>query len=650
MIIPGNASAGFPKPGGDVFLQSILPVVIGLTRGQKRWILTACDVALAPIAVFLSLAFQRDFHAPIDLFSQYFVFVVLLSVAAAGFSLWSGASRMRLGSFDGGGVKKSALLAICLGVTSGMLVSFVKLDVTAGFHFVLVPVYFLLNIGSRLAMIAILMRVYDATPTARRIAIYGAGKTGTQLAWALRQDRDIVVVGFFDDDPSLQGEILAGRPIWHGHDTKKMCKALQVSEVLLAIPSASYAQRNAIAQRIEDEGIDVKSLPSFLQLIDGQGISDKLISFPTTAWLGRAQHTMALTSEADEYSGRTILVSGAGGSIGSELCRQVQAYGPAHIILLDNCEYALFRIERELQKMAEVSKIQITQVLGTVTDENFLETVFEQYDIDVVLHAAAYKHVTLVEQNPLAGINNNVLGTHALMRAAVAAAVRRFVLVSTDKAVRPKSVMGATKRMAELLIQDQATRSADTVFSIVRFGNVLGSSGSVVPIFREQIASGGPVMLTNEHATRYFMTIQEAAQLVLRAGGLANGGEVFVLDMGEPVLVGDLARQMIEAAGCTLRDAENPNGDIEIHITGLRPGEKMHEELIVSEVDVVSRNEKILCVRETALSELEVASTLKALREYLQEGDVDRAVSELRTRVARPACVNHCDDDAGQES
>jgi len=628
-------------------MRSVLPVVVALTRGQKRAILTLVDMLLVPIALYLSLALQVNSLAPSQKFSEVAWLLLPLMMAAAMISVWTGAARVRLGSFERTAVAKSAGLSVGVGLCSAVFAAMMPVNVVLGFHFNLALVFFLLNIVSRLFMITVLVHIYNAAPSGRRIAIYGAGKTGSQLAGALRQDRDVTVVGFFDDDLSLQGLSHTGLPVWNGRETKKICDALQVSEVLLAIPSASYARRNAIAQRIENEGVEVKSLPSFMQLIDSQSVADKLVSFPTSAWLGREQHVRALATEAAEYGSRTVLVSGAGGSIGSELCRQVLAYRPDQLILLENCEFSLFQIERELKAMAEVIGAEIVPVLGSVTDAGFMASVFERFSVDVVLHAAAYKHVTLVEQNPLAGIYNNVFGTQVLIRAAVKAGVRRFVQVSTDKAVRPASVMGATKRIAEMLIQDQAARSSETVFSIVRFGNVLGSSGSVVPIFREQIASGGPVMLTDENVTRYFMTVQEAAQLVLRAGGFARGGEVFVLDMGEPVLVRDLARQMIESAGCTVRDEENPDGDIEIHVTGLRPGEKMHEELVISEGDIVTRHEKIFCVREDALSEIEIASAMKVLREHVEAADAEAAVATLMKVVSETVADVPSQTEAG---
>jgi FlaA1/EpsC-like NDP-sugar epimerase len=331
------------------------------------------------------------------------------------------------------------------------------------------------------------------------------------------------------------------------------------------------------------------------------------------------------------YSGRSILVSGAGGTIGSELCRQLLSYGPRKLVLYEMSEVALYDIDRELRARPDHGQTEIVPLLATVTDSRAARSAMSDHGIEVVLHAAAYKHVPLVEANPIAGMSNNVLGTRILADAADEAGVERFILISTDKAVRPANVMGASKRLAELVIQDLAKRSRQTVFSMVRFGNVLGSSGSVVPLFKEQIAKGGPITLTHDDVTRYFMTIAEAVKLVLLAGsfsqpgGAQSGGDVFVLDMGKPMRIRDLAEQMVQAAGYTVRDAANPDGDIEIQMIGLRPGEKLHEELLIGEGLLTTPHSKILRAREGSLSELDMAKALQTLRNAMATGDAQAA-------------------------
>jgi FlaA1/EpsC-like NDP-sugar epimerase len=338
------------------------------------------------------------------------------------------------------------------------------------------------------------------------------------------------------------------------------------------------------------------------------------------------------------YADRNILVTGAGGTIGSELCRQLMSYRPRKIVLFEVSEVALYDVDRELRERADIGNTEIVPVLGTVTDSRAARSAMTDHGIEVVLHAAAYKHVPLVEANPIAGMSNNVLGTRTLADAADEAGVERFILISTDKAVRPTNVMGASKRLAELVIQDLAKRSRKTVFSMVRFGNVLGSSGSVVPLFKEQIAKGGPITLTHDDVTRYFMTISEAVRLVLLAGsfshsGSQSGGDVFVLDMGKPMRIRDLAEQMVQAAGYTVRDAAHPEGDIEITMIGLRPGEKLHEELLIGEGLLTTPHSKILRAREVSLSELDMAKALQSLRNAMATGDAEAARSVARAYV-----------------
>ena len=338
------------------------------------------------------------------------------------------------------------------------------------------------------------------------------------------------------------------------------------------------------------------------------------------ALLGRDALEKELPDVSDIYSGRRILVTGAGGSIGSELCRQLVQCRPETLILMDHGEHVLFQIERELRGLAP--DLEIIPILGSVCDAALVNVLMRAKKIDVVLHAAAYKHVPLVESNAIEGMRNNVIGTRTVANAAREAGVERFILVSTDKAVRPSSVMGASKRFAEMIVQDLATRSDRTRFSMVRFGNVLGSSGSVIPVFADQIAQGGPVTLTHPEVTRYFMTIPEAVRLVLLAGSFARDGDVFVLDMGEPVAIQDIARRMIEASGYSVRDAANPRGDIEIEITGLRPGEKLHEELLIGSDMLTTPHPRILRAQEGHLSEIELAKALRSLSEAIETRDV----------------------------
>jgi FlaA1/EpsC-like NDP-sugar epimerase len=383
---------------------------------------------------------------------------------------------------------------------------------------------------------------------------------------------------------------------------------------------------------LQSLGLDVLALPSFAQLVGAEALVDNLAPVEPGQFLGRKPMEDVPPDGMAAYSGRSILVSGAGGTIGSELCRQLLSYGPRKLVLYEMSEVALYDIDRELRARPDQGKTEIVPLLATVTDSRAARSAMSDHGIEVVLHAAAYKHVPLVEANPIAGMSNNVLGTRIL---ADEAGVERFILISTDKAVRPTNVMGASKRLAELVIQDLAKRSRQTVFSMVRFGNVLGSSGSVVPLFKEQIAKGGPITLTHDDVTRYFMTIAEAVKLVLLAGSFSQsgaqqgmmqpGGDVFVLDMGKPMRIRDLAEQMVHAAGYTVRDADHLDGDIEIQMIGLRPGEKLHEELLIGEGLLTTPHSKILRAREGSLSELDMAKALQNLRNAMATGDAQAA-------------------------
>ncbi len=398
----------------------------------------------------------------------------------------------------------------------------------------------------------------------QNVLVYGAGSAGRQLAAALAHT-NLRVVGFVDDARNLRGSVIGGIRIHDSEHLASLVSRLQVSEIFLAIPSASRSRRNQILRQIRDLGVAVRTLPGLLDLASGRVSVTDLQPPSIEDLLGRdAVPTDSALLEHDTR-GHVVLVTGAGGSIGSELCRQLFAMAPETLVLVESSEFALYSVHRELERVRGPNGPRVVPLLASVGDEARMQAIFAAFRPDVVYHAAAYKHVPLVEQNVVEGLRNNVFGTATCARLATQHGVSRFILVSTDKAVRPTNVMGASKRLSEMALQAIAARSGVvTRFAMVRFGNVLGSSGSVVPLFRQQIAAGGPITVTHREVTRYFMTIPEAAQLVLQAGALAVGGEVFVLDMGKPVRVYDLAVRMIELSGLRVRDAENPDGDIEI--------------------------------------------------------------------------------------
>ncbi len=588
------------------------------------------DLVIVPVALLLTLALQFNTIAPFRALPDVWLILPFLVVTAAVVSLALGIPRIRLKSYELRAVGKTAIFAILMGVTSAALAELAKLELPVGSHVIFAITFFLLSAASRVAMLQLYMWLLRRARPRCRVVIYGAGTTGMQLASALKNHQAIDPIAFVDDAPALQGMTVSGLPVCSPRDLRQIIKDRRVDRVLLAMPSLSQPKQTQIARRVAELGAEVQALPSFSQLIGEEALLDKLTPILPSALLGRDHLDEDLSGGCESYTGRTVLVSGAGGTIGSELCRQVLACKPGRLVLYELSELALYTIHQELGHLVGNNGPEIVPVLGSVTDQRLVRKVLADQGVQVILHAAAYKHVPLVESNPLSGLANNVLGTRTLARAAEEAGVERFILISSDKAVRPANIMGASKRLAELTLHDLANRAKGTVFAMVRFGNVLGSSGSVIPLFQEQIARGGPVTLTHKDVTRYFMTVQEAARLVLRAGTFAQGGEIFVLDMGEPVSIRKLARQVIEASGYTVRDADTPDGDIEIVTTGLRPGEKLYEELMIGEGMLTTPHPKILCAGDKGLSEIEVARALRELRAAVAAADEDaaRAVAE----------------------
>ncbi len=441
-----------------------------------------------------------------------------------------------------------------------------------------------------------------------QVLIYGAGSAGRQLAAALKTSPEIVVVGFLDDDESLHGQVLNGLKIYNPSTMTHLVAKLRVTQVFLAMPSVSRARRNKILELVRAAHVQVRTLPGMMDLVQGRVQVSDLKELDIEDLLGRDPVPPNRALLAKNITGKVVMVTGAGGSIGSELCRQILQQSPSALLLIELTEFALYAIERELQEQIAAAGAQVTllPLLANVRDESRMDEILRTWKPHTVYHAAAYKHVPLVEHNPAEGLKNNVLGTLNTAQLAAKHGVSALVLISTDKAVRPTNVMGASKRLAEMVLQAQALAMSDegvkTCFSMVRFGNVLGSSGSVTPLFRKQIRDGGPITLTDERITRYFMTIPEAAQLVIQAGAMASGGDVYVLDMGEPIKIIDLAKRMVELSGLMVRDDANPNGDIEIQVTGLRPGEKLYEELLIGDNPEPTQHARIMKAHEEFLS------------------------------------------------
>lgn len=616
----------------------LLRFVGRLSRVQKQVILFLVDVLLAPLSLLASYSFLFHAQSVTEMVVEGVMGFAAVTLFTAIGSPLLGIPLIKLKAYEAIGAVKTGLLALfaAAGLWAAHTLSGFSLPAAALPLFLLI--FVLSMVVVRFALLSILLSILRQGQVRRNVLIYGAGSTGTMLATALRSHESIHVVAFVDDSPQVQGMTLLGLKVYAANQLERIVARHDVERVLLAMPSATAARQAAIARDLVSRGLDVHALPSFAQLVGTEVILDTLAPVSPGVFLGRDPVNDLRPEATDAYGGKTILVSGAGGSVGSELCRQLLPYRPAKIILFEVSEIALYTIERELAGCLDADGITFVPVLGTVTESRQVRAVMAEHKVDVVLHAAAYKHVPLVECNPIAGLVNNVLGTRTLAEAALEEGVKRFILISTDKAVRPTNVMGASKRMAEFVIQDMARRSACTDFSIVRFGNVLGSSGSVVPLFREQIKKGGPVTLTHEDVTRYFMTISEAASLVLIAGGLSvsrgpHEGDLFVLDMGQPIKIRDLAERMIRAAGYTVKSPENPDGHIEVVVIGLRPGEKLHEELLTQPGMLTTPHEKILRVQERGLTVMEITTALRELRNAVAVGNADAARSVMEAYV-----------------
>lgn len=466
----------------------------------------------------------------------------------------------------------------------------------------------------------------------KRIAIYGAGHAGQQVAATLNRSNEHLPIIFIDDDPSLSGQNIGGIQVFLPHTALKCFTKFKIDEILIALPSVGRIRKSEIIKFLEPAHLKITEIPGLTKLVNGEIRISDIQEVDIIDLLGRDPVPPVPALLAKNIKNKVVMVTGAGGSIGSELCRQIIRNQPVKIIIYELTEFALYRIDKELRLTASC---EIIPILGSVLDERKLERVIEQYGVQTVYHAAAYKHVPLVECNPLAGLKNNAVGTAFSVNAAVKKGVETFVLISTDKAVRPTNVMGATKRMAELYCQAMAEAQNQTQISIVRFGNVLGSSGSVVPLFKQQIAKGGPITVTDPEVTRFFMTIPEASQLVIQAGALGTGGDVFLLDMGEPVRIQDLARQMIALSGLKVRDAKNPNGDIEIQYTGLRPGEKLYEELLIDEENTeITSHTRILRSVEKHYPLAEILAVFNRIHELTAtQTDIEWALTQLEYYV-----------------
>lgn len=602
--------------------------VLRLMPRQAKGILwLTIDALLVPISLYAAFSLRLGTPSAFPMMQSSWALFPLLMTAGVVITHLLGVPRIKLHSFDAYAMRRLGFAALGLTVCAMILSYMFDLWAPRSVPLIFGVLFFVTAVLMRLLALAVVQSVLGHLGDAVPVAIYGAGAAGIQLASALRQSNEFKPVIFVDDNPALRGLLISGLQVHNPKTLANLVEKGQIARVLLAMPSISASLQSKLLTDLADLECDVHVMPSYEDLVAGKGLTETAAPVAPDALLGRDKVDLDIPDVAKAYAGRVVMVTGAGGSIGSELCRQLLDIKPAHIVLFERSEFELYKIDNELRALAEAVGIKVTTRLGSVVDGRRVAEVLRETGTEIVIHAAAYKHVPLVEENELEGARNNVLGTQIVADAARAAGVERFILISTDKAVRPTNIMGATKRLAELVVQDLQTRSSSTKFSMVRFGNVLGSSGSVLPLFEQQIRRGGPVTVTHPDVTRFFMTIPEAARLVLLAGAYATGGDVFVLDMGKPMKIIDIARRMIELSGRTI--LEDGTGDIAIEITGLRPGEKLYEELLIDDDSLRSTpHDKILRAEEAMLSQIEVAAMLRELDRALDAGDA-RALRKL---------------------
>ena len=615
---------------------------VELPRSTKRIIAIFADAMMMPLMLWMTSGLKQG-HPTFEI-SDWPAYLAVVAVSIPIF--------VRLGLYRAVirflGYKAVFAVAFAMalsGVLLGILGFALKIPLLT---WSVVTIYSCLSLlyvaGSRLVVRYYLLTRY-IQPTVARVAIYGAGDAGARLSTALSTTRAFDPLIFVDDNRSLHGRMVNGIKVYPPEQLAALIKAHNIDRILLALPSLSRRRRREILSGLEPLGVHVQTVPEFEQLVTGNATLGDIREVDVCDLLGRD----SVPPKAGLFDAcirdRVVMVTGAGGSIGSELCRQIIGLGPKRLVLFEMSEFALYNIQRELRAFADQHSLTVDLIglIGNAHHKFRLRDILQAYRVQTVYHAAAYKHVPIVEQNVIEGIHNNVISTWYAAEAAHETEVETFVLVSTDKAVNPTNVMGATKRFAEIVLQGLHRRGSKTRFCMVRFGNVLASSGSVVPLFNEQIKAGGPVTVTHPEVIRYFMTIPEAAQLVIQAGSMAEGGDVFVLDMGKPVRIGDLARRMINLMGLTVRDDQHPEGDIEISYTGLRPAEKLYEELLIGNNVTGTEHPMILRAIEHSLSWERVQSLLEEILVAMSRFDCHRALNLLGEVVEeyKPAPESH---------
>ena len=599
-------------------------IIVDLNRKNDWVIKTIIHIIVIFLALYLGHALSYGEVWPVEHMKQAWLSFPVLIIAYLIFNRIVKTPKVSQGSIDRQPIQNLMLSGLLLTMTAMSLSFLFSFSVPRSF-----PVIFgvsFICISLVIEMIGALLSGALHNPYNERVpvVIYGAGEGGIQLVSVLKNSKKVEPVAFIDDNKLKQKSVIFGLAVHPPEDLEQLVKRKKIGRILVAIAKLSEADRKKMTKRLAHLPCEIRFMPPDIDIIHGKNILESFTPFKPEDLLDRDKFDVALPNISKPYTSKVVLISGAGGSIGLELCRQLLRHNPKKLVIFEQSELALYQAERELRSVAKKLGVIIVPILGSVCDAKTLAHVFMDQKIQVVFHAAAYKHVPLVESNETAGIHNNVLGTNIIAQQALASKIETFILISTDKAVRPTNIMGATKRLAELIVQDCDNKSKSTKFSMVRFGNVLGSSGSVIPLFKDQIAKGGPVTLTHEDVTRYLMAISEAAYLVIVAGSFAQGGEVFVLDMGTSVKIKDLARQMIEKSGFTVRSDNNPTGDIEIITTGLRPGEKLYEELLIDAETLPTPHPKVMRAKEKSLSSKDIQKLIKDIKLAVSKNDSAR--------------------------
>jgi FlaA1/EpsC-like NDP-sugar epimerase len=612
-------------------MKQLLLRLSALPRRIKQLILLVADAVAMPCLFWVVFAVRLEDFSAKELTHIPF-YPILIPILCSTVFIGSGIYRAVIRAFDESFLHDLILavfiIVLLLLAISISKVVFIPISIPFFFGFLV----FLWVWLSRSIIRWSVRKVFQIETGRRRVAIYGAGSAGRQLFAAIRSSHEYYAVVFFDDSPSLLYTTVLGLRVYSGSDFQFVYQKHHFDEVLIALPSASKARQREIVDLLEPFKVPVRTLPGLMDLVGGQVSISDIREIDIVDLLGRDSVPPICELLLKNIQNKTVLVTGAGGSIGSELCRQIIKLKPKRLILLEQSEYALYMIEQELRVFHDVP---LTLVLGSVLKEGRLRSIMTEYGVQTVYHAAAYKHVPLVEVNPFEGLMNNTIGTARCAKAAQATGVETFVLISTDKAVRPTNIMGASKRLAELVCQGLSTvTDSKTQFSMVRFGNVLGSSGSVIPLFKKQIAQGGPITVTDPEITRYFMTIPEAAELVLQAGAMGTGCDVFLLDMGQPIKIVDLARKMISLSGLSIKNDNDSSGDIEIQFTGLRSGEKLYEELLI-DVDSIEKTQHSLIMRSQGqyFSMESIDDMLDTIIRASRINDVDLALEQIEKYV-----------------